>query len=672
MDNLYFAANPDAKKTASVLLNKADSWNNNVESTGYKEKLKAMWAAYHGCFYDSDGHKISFGGEQGELVQLPINQIRNFAQHILVMTTSNRPSMEARAANTDYKSLVQTTLANGILEYYMREKRLEKYLKDAVEYAIVMGAGYIKMHWNATSGEMVDYIEDTKTPIYEGDIEFTNLSPFDVVVDGTKEHQDHDWVLVRTYKNKFDLAAKYRAFEHKIKELQTKSEQEPFRISMQSFHEETDDVPVFEFYHKKTDSMPDGRYMMFLSEEIILHDSPMPYRVLPVFRIAPSNILGTPHGYSPLFDILPIQEAMNALYSTVLTNQSAFGVQNLWAKSGSNLNVTQLSGGLNLIESNEQPVPLNLCNTPKEIFEFIKILGTVGETLTGVNSVARGNAESLGSNPSGTAMALIQSMALQFMSGLQQSYVALIEDVGSGIIKVLQDFAETPRLITIVGKSNRTYMKSFSNKDISQVSRVYVDVGNPLARTTAGRVQMASDLLQYAGEKINPTQYITLINTGKLEVMTEDIQHELFLIRAENEAIVDGEVPPVTILDDHRTHIGEHRSVLADPDLRKDPALVQRALEHIQLHIEQLRTGDPMLLMMLKQEPLQQPMDPNAAPMPEGSGAAPMEQSPQGQEGMQVQGERMQGPGLEQGAAMPNIPQVDPSLLPAPDMMPQG
>jgi hypothetical protein len=48
-DALYFAANPDAKKTVSTLLNKASSWNNNVESTGYKDKLKAMWAAYHGA-----------------------------------------------------------------------------------------------------------------------------------------------------------------------------------------------------------------------------------------------------------------------------------------------------------------------------------------------------------------------------------------------------------------------------------------------------------------------------------------------------------------------------------------------------------------------------------------------------------------------------------------------
>jgi hypothetical protein len=41
----------------------------------------------------------------------------------------------------------------------MRDKRLEQDLKRAVEYAIVMGSGYIKMEWNATTGEVYDYIE---------------------------------------------------------------------------------------------------------------------------------------------------------------------------------------------------------------------------------------------------------------------------------------------------------------------------------------------------------------------------------------------------------------------------------------------------------------------------------------------------------------------------------
>ncbi len=604
-DNIYFAAK-EADKTASILLNKANIWFNQLHDNGYLDKVREMWLAYHGSYYDSasDGHKISFGGEQGELVQIAVNHLRNIAQHILVMVTSSRPAMQARATNTDYKSLVQTRLANDLLDYYMREKRLEKYLKTAVEYAIVMASGYIKMDWNSTSGEIFDYNEETGTPIYEGDVEFCNLSPFDVIFDTTKEGQKHDWVLCRTFKNKYDLAAKYPEMENQIKSLPTKTDMYKYRFDVMN-NQETDDVPVYEFYHNRTESMPDGRYLLYLSEEIILMDTSMPYRTLPIYRISPAMILGTPYGYTPMFDLLPIQEAINSLYSTVLTNQHAFGVQNVLNPRGSDINVSALSGGLNLIDYNAQagkPEALNLTQTPPEIFKFIEMLEKVQETVSGVSSVSRGNPES--SLKSGTALALVQSTTLQFISGLQQEYVHTIEDVGTGLINVLKDFASVPRIAMIAGKSQKAFLEhSFTGDDLSQVNRVIVDVGNPLARTTAGKTQLAQDLIQY-GIIETPEQFFTVLNTGNLNSLNEYQQNELLLIRAENEKMSEGQEVFAIAVDDHSTHIKEHKGVLADPDLRQDAKLTQLVLDHINEHIRLARETDPALLTIIGQQPI--------------------------------------------------------------------
>jgi len=219
MANSKYFASQEADKTADIILHKANAWYNELYNNGYLTKVKNVWMAYHGAYYASlnGSHKIVFGGEQGELTHLVVNHLRNIAEHTLRMITSNRPAFQARATNKDYKSLVQTKLANQLLDYYMREKRLEKYLQRAVEYAIVLGTGYIKMDWNATSGDVYDVNEETGTPIYEGDVQFYNLSPYDVVFDTSKESQDHDWVVCRTFKNKFDLAAKYPEFGNKIK-----------------------------------------------------------------------------------------------------------------------------------------------------------------------------------------------------------------------------------------------------------------------------------------------------------------------------------------------------------------------------------------------------------------------------------------------------------------------
>jgi hypothetical protein len=541
----YFAAKT-GEDTAKVVLQKANAWFHNLDVNGYLDKLKDAWMAYHGAYYTDvgSGHKITFSGEQNELTNFAVNHYRNICRHILTMVTANRPSMDARATNTDYKSLVQTKLANGLLDYYMREKRLEDYLSRAVEHAIVFGSGYVKMEWNATSGEVHDYIEpeyETQTetdpetgeevetqvldengdpvektagyPIFEGDVMFSNVSPFDVVFDSTKEDPSkHDWVLVRSFKNRFDLAAKYPEYEDDILKQETKSDKERFNFTG-SFYDQTDDIAVYEFYHKKTEALPDGRYLLFVESSVILMDAPMPYRKLPVFRISPGDILGTPYGYTDTFDLIPIQDAINSLYSAVLTNQNAFAVQNVLSPRGADINPQSLGGGLNFIEYNPnvgKPEPMNLTSTPPEVFNFIGILEKAMETVSGVNSVSRGNPEA--SLQSGNALALVQSMSLQFISGLQQSYVKLVEDVGTGLIQMLQDFASVPRIATIVGKANRTYMKEFTGDDLSQISRVIVDVGNPLSKTAAGRVQMAEQMLQMNLIK-TPEQYMMVVKT---------------------------------------------------------------------------------------------------------------------------------------------------------------
>lgn len=656
--DLYFAQKK-AEDCASVLLSKGETFFNTLESNDYLDKINRMWRAYYGSYGEGmgDTHTIEFTGEQGELVKLPVNHFSNIAQHIYTMITANRPIMEARAVNTDYKSLAQTYVANGVLDYYMREKHLEDTIKKAVEMAVVLGSGFVKLEWNATAGEAYDADPETGEIIYEGELEFTNLSPLDVVIDGSKETWNHEWILTRSFENKYNLIAKYPELKEKIKGVQSKSDTNSSRLSVFS-NDETDDIAVYEFFHKRTEAMPEGRYMLFVDSNIILLDTKMPYRILPVFRITPREIMGTPYGYTPMFDIFPIQEGINSLYSTIMTNQNAFGVQNLFVPRGADISVNTLEGGMNIIEGNARPEPLQLTNTPAEVFSFLNLLIQSAETISGVNSVTRGNPEA--SLKSGTALALVQSMSLQYISGLQQSYVKLIEDVGTAIIQILKDFATTPKVIALVGKNNRPLLKEFTGEQISSINRVVVDVGNPLSRTIAGRVQMAEQMLQMNLIK-SPEQYFQVINSGKIETMYEGEMNELLLIKSENEQLLEGRDVIVSPLDKHRLHINEHKAVLSDPDLRRDAGLVKITLDHIEKHLNALRETDPALLQLVGEQPLppvgmgQGPLPGQQMPTNESLEGSPMDQLMMTQGGNVQSGETIRAM-TGQGAQTPNMP----------------
>ena len=624
MSNEVYFAKDTSDKCISYLEAKSNAWYNNIQTNRYLEKMLTSWAYYYGQFYD-ESHQISFGGESGELVNFPIAHFGNIGRHVLNTVTGSRPSFQCRAVNTDRKSMLQASLGNSILNYYMREARYERKLKKAAEYSIIMGTGYILTEWNSTKGGLAaeipideeliaSYDEDNRpldeegnllepTPVFKGDIESRALSPLDVVFDFTKDDPElNDWYLVRTFMNKFDLAAKYPEYAEELTKIGTNAGTKK-RISLSPF-DESCDIPVYQFFHRSTEALPKGRYLFYVNADIVLDDIDLPYPQLPIQRIAPYDILGSSFGYTTMFDLIPIQDAINSVYSTILTNHHAFGVQNILNPIGNNVKFTQVSGGLNWIEYDKEygsPEPLQLTKSSPESYNLIGTLEKVMETVSGINSVARGNPEP--SLKSGTALALIQAQALQFMSGLQQNYIQLLEDSGTFIINLLKEFADEPRVIAIAGISNTNRMQQFNNEDIVSINRVVVDVGNALMQSHAGRWQVAENLIQMGLIK-TPEKVLEILNTGNLENVTKGTTDELDVIRAENEALLTGNPVIAISIDHHAMHIREHRDVLSDPVLRQDADLVQRTLAHIQEHIVLLRETDPALLAIYGEQPI--------------------------------------------------------------------
>jgi hypothetical protein len=364
-----------------------------------------------------------------------------------------------------------------------------------------------------------------------------------------------------------------------------------------------------------------------------------------------------------MFDLLPLQEMLNSLYSTAATNVNAFGVQNILNPRGNDVSVDQISEGMNFINYDAQvgkPESLDLVKTSPEVYKLMELLERAMETLSGVNSVARGNPEA--ALRSGTALAIVHSQALQFISGLQQSYIHLLENVGTGIINLLKDFANVPRIAAIVGVNNSTEMKEFKSDDISAINRVVVDVGNALMSSAAGRIQVAENLLQMGA--IDAEKYVMILNTGNLDVATEGKMNEMLTIKGENEALVRGEDVIAIFSDKHCMHIREHGAVLSDYMLRRDPGLVQAVLDHIQEHINLLQTTDPNILTIIGEQPLSPP-----GGTPPGAPQQPGAQAPDGNIAP------MMSPDMAQPANMPSMPEpagVSQGILPEQPVTPQA
>lgn len=625
----YFAALPTIELLPHLTSKIADYYD---FATKYRflDKWKRSYLAYYGMSPSgTDTSKLSQAGTNGEEYILKVNDYRSILQGLLTMTTAQRPAGQPKATNTDSKSLNQTVLARTVLDYYMEEKKFELKLKDAAEFALFGAEGFIVLDWNATSGQIYSVDPTSGAPIYDGDIEGDVFHPIDVVRECWGENANTKWKVVRKFQNKWDLAAKHPDLAKKIIAISEASDFQ-HRYSNINYNAQTseDFIPVWAFYHEKTEALPNGRLVKFVGADVVLSDGPLPFKNIPIYKIMPAPWHGTPFGYTVGYDLMGIQQNLDALNSMVATGQMNYGLQNILLPRGGEYNVYALAQGLNGIEYDPkvgEPKALNLLQTPKELIDNITRLEQKQETLSGLNATARGQIDR---DMSGAALALIASQAVQFNNGLQQSYNSLCDAVETGIIEILQEYATTPRIATIAGKSNRFRTQEFKGSDLDGISRVVSEQVNPVSKTAAGRMQMAQDMLK-SGLIKTPQHYFEVLMTGNIESLYEHETSQILMIRSENEDIGEGKPAIAVLTDQHQLHIQEHATVLDSPEARSNPQIVKLVTDHIQQHINILRTADPILLGLLGQKSIAAP--PSAAPPlpgapgPKGPGMPQME-----------------------------------------------
>lgn len=620
-DDQYFATQP-TDVLIPLLCDKFDQYQKYISATGRLTLWRRVYYQYYKADYDQGA--LLRAGMSGEYVSMPLNQFKNLVDHIHNMIVSQKFSYVPKAINTDYKSQSASILTKGLLEYYDTDKRLPRDRKRATRFAELFGEGFVTLDWDPSLGAEKGVLPDGKTIRHEGDFTEETHLPTDVARDVGSRQFKQDWYIIRTWKNKWDLIAKYPGLEDKIRSMSLDADdQTNLRLLNSPDWNNSDLIPVYTFRHDKTPSLPNGKYVVYLDDETCLLDADLPYKTKNVYACYTEPQEDSCFGYSHMWHLLPLQEQLDNLVSTVATNQQ-LAVANILIPEGANIQLEQLAEGMNGFKYNAQAGKidvLNLVNTPKEVFEMIEFIIKQMGLLAGVSDVSRGEVPT--NLRSGSALALVAAQSMQFSSGLQESYVSLTEDTSTGIIELLGNpaFVQDSRVALIAGKVNQPLLKQFVAGDLAPISRVQVELANPLAATTAGRVQLAETLLQNGIVK-NPQQYLMVLQTGTLEPEIEGLQAELLLIKQENESLSQGLPCTAIKLDNHAVHISEHKAVLCNLDARQNPQVLQATLDHITQHEQlmiQLQVQEPMILQALGMAPvaMAEPAEPAGPASPE-------------------------------------------------------
>jgi hypothetical protein len=658
----------ETKECVNDLWNRIEYYYNEMRRTGrlalYRNSFTNFYA---GWIYRASMYK---SGEMGELTRSFWNHERNILLHIKSKVTSDKLAYKAQVKNSDARSAQNRELADGLMDHFATspDYGMDQKASQSVEDTEVFGESSMAVIWNRFKGP--DYMPG----IPEGDVEFHNVTPMDLIINTT--HQDRSqvqWKVWRRWMNKYDLATEYPDRSDELKILNDTEAGYGTKL-VTLIHHDNETIPVFYAFHAKTAALPGGRFLKFTDPTNILEDSSLEdagYDEIPIYDNIASTMAGSPFGYTVAFDMIPLQQGLNELISAVTTNNINFATQCVMAPKGSNLHYQSLATGMTFIEwdpkmgPNAKPEALNLVHSAPETYQFIDKMIQNMEMLAGVSALDRGVPNA--SITSGQYAALITTNSIIFQAPLQRAYARLCERLATGTLKILEKNMKTDRVTQIVGRNKSYVAKTWGPENLQDIAAIRVELINPMLQTPAGKMQLA-DVLMKSGLIKDPQQYIGVYTDGDLPQLYHRQETQLVLVKAENEALLQGKEVGTAITDNHVMHILEHTANIDTIEAHMNPnePYVVQTMNHIQAHINQLTTINPILAGIIGdptlppgtpdqlQLPKPPPGPPPGAPGPMPGAGPAMPPAPAVQQNKQPGGPTQPGaPIPNQGPMMP-------------------
>jgi hypothetical protein len=574
------------------------------------------WEDYYSTDYgQGTSIEVRRGGEQGEYAQIRVPRHRSYLRALLALILAPKLAWRPEASTGDAGSAKATSVASAICESEWKLNGLSTSAYELAEAAFVMGHSFICPFWDETKGPAIALRNDDEAGgesiERDGAMAYRVRMPWDVMSEPRLTHpKDAQWYFVRSWENKFDLAAMHPAT------VEGKSSRELILSGRKSESDElsfaaygranpdakaaSDLIPVWDFFHAPSPTLPAGLRVKFVSSSCVLVYGTLQgreessagrnvyrgYPGLPVFRLSADEMLGTAQSWSAFWDTLGAQEVSDDIDSSVASIMQTLGNSLVWMEEGNRREVVEK--GLRILwgkPGSRPPMGLNLAVLPPDALNYRAGIAADQRQILGLNDVALGQPQ--GAQMNAQAFAVLMSAAVQQAGPFQSKLFERISEVGTFAVQTIRMRASQERQVDYVGQASRHLVDGrYTPRDLDPIRAVRVQIGNPLEQTPSGRMATLQMMAAVPGVIRTAEEIQQVIETGRIDPATRALRDENHLVREEYEELQQGKVPTVLSGDNHILHYQENYAVLKTSNARADEGIVAAVEEHCALHYE--------------------------------------------------------------------------------------
>lgn len=571
-----------------------------------KNGLLDMWRRNYRQFFngpaggDDDsgwGYRESFQivGDNDEVLNVRLSEPRTLIIRMANLACSKLPALRSVAKTAQPKALEDAQIADSVLRQDFDPISGGQLVREGVEMALAVTCAFLDPEWDQLAGEAYVPTDDGGM-YYSGKPKVSIRMPDEFAFDLTKKRMEDllDGVVLQRA-NRFMLASQFKDLEDEIMRAPSLNDSQ-FK-SFRYEDEDTNDIYVLRYMHKAGNKnfLPEGRLGLVLEDGTVLRDGSNPYAlvdptILGLFPITSGNSHGSVYGYATMNDLSPLSQWLNVMATMLATLVVGYGAPNMTGPPLQGIQPQDLVGGgryFPIAGSQGEVKSLNLLDS-KSIEALLKCMEFVvgmGEKHSGMSGLVR----EPGDGDSGRKVVAMQSMAVQFMSSLQNSVIATSKALGNYLIRLRQMFSTAEEVAEIssgTGMSQQV-VNYKASEAFANVATVEAEPVDPLTQTIEGREIRADKLMELGafggpGDPMGAYNYMLFMKTGNDTPLFKKALATANLVQRENRMIMQGQVPIVLEGHDHQKHLADH----ADND--SDPAMIDNTSDAFKANQEHM------------------------------------------------------------------------------------